>query len=254
MVAASYAAPGPGGVWRLDASRETQTFRASGPSGFDETRTRAAVDVSNWIDQRTRVRGGAAIDSWSDRPRTVAVSGRVEFWPVVDRLAVEAGAGTWRGADRPFGGADVAARWRSTASPAGTAWRAGAGYRIVTAASPASIWPGADTGPARDVLLRAHPLLDDGVIRGGVFGRRLAFGALEVQQWLKPGKWPVRVGPAAFLDIARASRGLASSTDRAQVDAGVGVRFSLPGMGVLRVDLAHGLRDGRTGVSIGWQR
>ena len=254
MVAASYAAPGPGGVWRLAVSRETQTFGASGPSGFDETRTRAAVDISNWIDQRTRVRGGAAIDNWSDRPRTAAVSGRVEFWPVVDRLAIEAGAGTWRGGGRPFGGADVAARWRSTAAPVGTAWRADAGYLAVTAASPASIWPGADAGPARVVLLRAHPLLNDGVIRGGVFGKRLAFGALEVQQWLKPGKWPVRVAPAVFLDIARASRGLVSSTDRAQVDAGAGIRFSLPGMGVLRVDLARGLRDGRSGVSIGWQR
>jgi hypothetical protein len=38
------------------------------------------------------------------------------------------------------------------------------------------------------------------------------------------------------------------------VDAGAGIRVSLAGLGVLRVDLAHGLRDGRTAFSVGWQR
>ena len=254
MVAASYAAPGPGGVWRLDVSRETQTFGVAAPLRFEETRTRAGVEIGNWIDQRTRLAGGAAIEDWSDRPRTASVSGRVEFWPVVDRLALEAGAATWRGADGSFAGADAAARWRSTASLAGTVWRIDTGYRAATAASPASLWPGADTGHARDVLLRAHPLLDDGIVGDGVFGRRLGFGTLEVQRWLKPGARPVRVGAAGFVDIARASRGLESSIDRTQVDAGAGLRLSLPGTGVLRIDLAHGLRDGRTALSVGWQR
>jgi Papain-like cysteine protease AvrRpt2 len=253
-VAASYAAPGPGGIWRLDVSRETQTFGVTAPLRFEETRTRAGVEIGNWIDQRTRVIGGAAIEGWSDRPRTASVSGRVEFWPVVDRLALEAGAATWRGAGGSFGGADAAARWQSKASLAGTVWRIDTGYRAATAASPTSLWPGADTGHARDVLLRAHPLLDDGIIGDGAFGRRLAFGTLEVQRWLKPSARPVRVAPAAFVDIAHASRGLPSSIDRTQVDAGAGIRLSLPGTSVLRIDLAHGLRDGHTAVSVGWQR
>ncbi len=254
MIAMSYAAPGPGGVWRFDASRETQTFGASTPTFVEETRTRAGVEIGNWIGQRTHVRGGAAIEGWTDRPRTAAASGRVEFWPLVDRLALEAGGAAWRGTGTSFGGADAAARWRSSGTSIGTVWRADAGYSLVTASSPASIWPGADTGHTREVLLRAHPLLDEGVIRGGVFGRRLAFGAVEVQQWLKPAKYPVRIAPAAFVDIARASRGLASSIDRAQIDAGVGIRLSLPGTGVLRVDLAQGLRDRHTAFSVGWQR
>jgi hypothetical protein len=251
MVAASYAAPGPWGVWRLDASRETQTF---GASRFEQTRTRAGAEISNWINGRTRIRGGAAMEGWSDRPRTAAISAGLELWPVLDHLVLEAGGATWRGTGRPFDGADAAVRWRSTAASAGTVWRADAGYRLVSAAAPASLWPGADTGHARDVLLRAHPLLDDGVIQGGVFGRRLAFGAVEVQRWLKAGPWPVRVAPAAFVDMACASRGLTSSMDRTQVDVGVGLRLSLLGMGVLRVDLAHGVRDGRSALSVGWQR
>jgi hypothetical protein len=250
MVAASYAAPGPWGIWRLDASRETQTF---GAPGFEETRTRAGMEISNWIDQRTRVRAGAAIEGWNDRRRTAALSARAELWPVVDRLVIEGGAAAWLGSGPSFGGGDLAARWRSAAVSTGTVWRAEAGYHLVTSASPASIWPGADTGHARDVLLRAHPLLDDGVIRDGVFGRRLAFGAFEVQRWIKPAKPLVRIAPAAFVDVAGASRGL-PSIGGAQVDAGVGIRVSLFGMGVLRADLAHGLRDGRTAFSVGWQR
>jgi hypothetical protein len=251
MVAVSYAAPGPGGVWRIDASRETQTF---GASALEETRTRAGADISNWLDQRTRVRAGAAVERWSDRASTAAVSGRLEFWPVVDRLAFEAGGTIWRGRDVSFGGADATARWRSKVASIGSVWRADAGYRAVTTESPFSIWPGADTGHAREVLLRAHPLLDDGIIRGGVFGRRLAFAAVEMQRWLKPGKRPVRLAPAVFADIARATRGLSSSTDRVQVDVGAGLRVSLFGVGVLRADLARGLRDGSTAFSVGWQR
>jgi hypothetical protein len=251
MVGASYAAPGPGGVWRIEASRETQTF---GTSPIEETRTRGGLELSHWIDQRTRLRGGAAIENWTDRSRTVAVSGHVEFWPVIDRLVIEAGGATWRGASDSFGGVDAAVRWRSKAAPDGTVWLADTGARAVTHSSPLSIWPGADTGHARDILLRAHPLLDDGVIRGGVFGRRIVSGSGEVQRWLKPGKWPVRMAPAAFVDVARATRGLGSTADRAQIDTGAGLRVSLPGMGVLRVDVAHGLRDGRTAVSLGWQR
>jgi len=30
--------------------------------------------------------------------------------------------------------------------------------------------------------------------------------------------------------------------------------LSLLGMGVLRIDAAHGLRDGRSALSVGWQR
>jgi outer membrane translocation and assembly module TamA len=100
------------------------------------------------------------------------------------------------------------------------------------------------------VLLRAHPLLDDGIIRDSVFGRRIVFGGVEAQRWLTVRKWPMRVAPAAFVDVARATRGLEAANDRTQIDAGVGMRVSLPGMGVFRLDVARGLRDGRTVLSV----
>jgi hypothetical protein len=253
-IAVSYAAPGPGGIWRLDASRETQTFADAGVA-FEERRTRGGIDVSNWIDQRTRLRAGIAIERWTARRRTVATSGRVEMWPVADRLLIESGGTAWTESGGTFGAADALVRWRSSGAPAGTVWLANAGYRMATASAPASIWPGADTGHAREVLLRAHPLLVDGVIGDGVLGRRVAHGGAEVQRWFTAGRQRLaRVAPAVFVDIARATRGLARSDRRAHYDAGAGLRVSVAGMGVLRIDVARGLRDGRTAFSAGWQR
>jgi hypothetical protein len=125
---------------------------------------------------------------------------------------------------------------------------------VASEASPASSWPGADTGHARDVLLRAHPLLDEGIITGGAFGRRLASGSVETQRWMPLRTLPVRIAAAAFIDIARATRGLALQTSRTQIDAGAGVRMSLPGGGVMRIDVAQALRDGGTVLSAAWDR
>jgi len=44
--------------------------------------------------------------------------------------------------------------------------------------APLALWPGAGTGQGREGLLRAHPLIDDGVIHDAVFGHHV---------WLKTG-------------------------------------------------------------------
>ena len=120
--------------------------------------------------------------------------------------------------------------------------------------TPLVVWPGADTGHVRETLLRAHPLLEDGVIRDGVFGRRLVAAGAEWRRWSRPSQWLIQYAPAAFVDVARATRGLPGGIRATQVDAGVGARLSMPGAGILRIDLAHGLRDGRTALSVGWER
>ena len=251
MIGASYAAPGPGGIWTIDASRETQTF---GTAAIEETRTRAGLQIRNWIGQRARVSGGVGLERWTDRGRSASFAAAAEFWPLVDRLAIEARTTGWRGGGDPFSTAAAIARFRSKTASTATVWLLDAGYRIASESSPASVWPGGDTGHARDVLLRAHPLLDGGIITGGVFGRRVASGSAELQHWIAPRTRPFRFAPAAFVDVARATRGLAATDTRVQVDAGGGIRLSLFGMGVLRIDAAHGLRDGRSALSIGWQR
>jgi hypothetical protein len=75
---------------------------------------------------------------------------------------------------------------------------------------------------------------------------------VEAQRWFERPSI-VRIAPAAFVDVARASRRGAAGVDSAQVDVGAGVRVKIPGAsGVLRVDVARGLRDGATAVTLGW--
>jgi hypothetical protein len=103
-------------------------------------------------------------------------------------------------------------------------------------------------------MLRAHPLLDGGVIAGPLFGRRLAHASVEAQRW--PGKVrALPIGVALFTDLARADKRLPQAGgDPMQIDAGAGVRIKLPAVeGVLRVDYARGIRDQRQALTVGWQ-
>jgi hypothetical protein len=248
---AAFIAPAPfiHGVWQVDIARETETFAPVSR----ETRTHAGLAAGTWLTDRLRIAARAGIDRWGDRGRQALVGADAEFWPIADRLQLRGRISHWSGADA-FSAGGVDAMFRSSAVRSGNLLLLRAGGSVATAAAPALAWPGADTGHVRDVLLRAHPLLDDGVISGGVFGRRLTFGGAEFQRWARPTKWLVQYSPAAFIDIARASRGLASSLPSTEVDAGVGLRIAAPGSGVLRIDLAHGLRDGRTALSVMWER
>jgi outer membrane translocation and assembly module TamA len=95
-------------------------------------------------------------------------------------------------------------------------------------------------------------LIDDGVVTNAVFGRHVVNGGVEWRRWVQPARKPIRIAPALFLDTGRAYRGIDSTNDRWQYDVGAGLRLAIPGSGVLRIDLAHGLRDRGTVLSMGW--
>jgi hypothetical protein len=143
----------------------------------------------------------------------------------------------------------------SSSSPVRWLFTADAGLDIVSTTAPLALWPGAGDGHARPALLRAHPLLADGIVTGPAFGRTLSYGNTELQRWFERGTL-VRAGVAAFGDVARATRGFDEAGDaRAQIDVGFGLRLRVPGAkGVVRADIATGLRDGSRAISVGWQR
>ena len=145
---------------------------------------------------------------------------------VVDRLAIEGrGAATWRGRA-------IQRRRRCDGAPPTADRHVARRRRLprVTASPPASIWPATDSGAARDALLRAHLLLEDGVIRGGVSAagciRDVRGPALA-----EPRQAPRALGPAAFLDVAHASHARDHTDARRWMRAS---GLSLPGTGVLR--------------------
>jgi outer membrane translocation and assembly module TamA len=86
-----------------------------------------------------------------------------------------------------------------------------------------------------------------------MFGERLAYGNAEAQHWFEKPLL-VRIGLAAFADVARVWRLLSSTGNPFQVDVGLGLRLRVPGrQGILRVDYGRGIRDGRDALTFGWQ-
>lgn len=215
-------------------------------------RHRAGLHLSDWASGRLRWSAGVAMDRW-DMQRYGNAEAGVDLRLAADRLAIDGRLGGWAASGRGSGfgrlSLEVAARSRTGADRA--AWHVLAGATGVSPAAPFDLWPGAGLGLARAPLLRAHPLLDDGIVTGPVFGRQLLHGTVEYRRPLR--STPVgQIAVAAFSDTARAWRTVAGGAAW-QSDAGIGLRMTLPAdVGTLRLDLARGLRDGRHVLSAGW--
>lgn len=259
----AFAAPfttGPRGVWRVDLGWARQTYGATTADDIREDRLTGRLGVASWVRPNLRLDASVSLDGWqkpSGHFRTIGVETAVDQRLWRDRVSLSANAGRWfaPGAQRPFGSAWAAVEARTSAEPRRFVLAATGGGSLASADSPLALWNGAGDGRGRTPLLRAHPLLDDGRVEGPVFGRRLVFASVEAQHWLaRPSL--VRVALAAFADAAQAADRLASARGLPrQVDIGTGLRVRPPGgSGFLRVDYAHGVRDGADRVFIGWQR
>lgn len=257
--AVSYAAPAPfGGVVHAEVSRDVQTYEETTNSelrttnAVREVRKGGGVTLFNWTATNLRWEVGAGVDAWAERGKTVVLTVGVDQRLAHDHVSLRSNASALAGsfAAWTFG---AGAEWRSAVRHELHVLLARGGIDMAAAGAPLALWPGAGLGHARSVLLRAHPLLEDGVVTGGVFGRRLYHAGSEWRRWFKPGLRLVSVAPAVFLDVARAGSRL-QPRDAWHADAGAGVRVAVPGSGVLRVDVAKGLRDGKTAISIGWTK
>jgi hypothetical protein len=224
------------GLWRVAGGWERQTYRLS-TTTIESDRRHASVSFGDWASGRVRWQLGTAIDRWNDGATHLSILGEVERRFAGDRIAVNVES---RAAAR-FGAATVSTRWRSSLD-AMSGWRAVGVLAAVTPTAPFDLWSGGDTGVVRSTLLRAHPLLSDGAIRASELRHVLPNASVEYQR--RVATRPVlQVGWAAFAD----------ATSR-HVDTGLGLRFKLPGSpNVLRMDVARGVRDGATALSVSWQ-
>src|SRR5262245_21670482 len=260
-VAVALATPRAGrlpGVWRVDASWETQaySFDAVAPL-VRESRAHGGLTVSDWITGRVRYSVGGGLDVFDGARKTAFVSGTLERRFLADRVSLSTDA-THRSpinGGRGLATVGAAASVRSSTQLRRWVFRTTAGAQQSSDDAPFAVWSGAGEGHARAPLLRAHTLLDGGVIdaRGSAFGRTLAYANVETQRWFERPRL-ARVGVAGFTDFARANRGLAGSSTDVQIDLGGGLRIKIPGTeGVMRVDAAHGMRDGANALTVGWQ-
>jgi len=95
--------------------------------------------------------------------------------------------------------------------------------------------------------------LKNGIVSGPAFGRRLAHGTAEYQRPLltTPGG---SIAGAGFADVGVAWRRMGDEArGPVHADVGAGIRLALRGKGgVIRIDVARGLRDREMVLSTGW--
>jgi len=250
------------GVVKIDGAWERQSYATpiavehSGKTAIRvDDRRRAALSLADWATSSLRWRLGVALDRWADDSYG-SIDAALDVRRSGDRVSISVDTAMWMptGSGRRFFRGGVSSAWRSTPGVSKPAWLVSANLTATSAAAPYDLWSGAGTGHARGPLLRAHPLLDQGVVNGDVFGRWLSQGTVEYQHPILSGSaGAIRI--AGFADTARAWRLIGGErSSPLHTDIGAGVRVVLPGSGgTMRVDVARGLRDGRVVLSTGWQ-
>lgn len=130
------------------------------------------------------------------------------------------------------------------------------GLDLVSRGAPIGAWPMATEDDPWVIPLRAHRLTSNGLLPGAVTGRGVMHGGVSGDQPI------VRAGPltlavGAFLDGARVMDPMdRSGASLLHLDAGGGIRIGiLDGqLGVVRVDLAYGLTEHRSAITVGLHR
>lgn len=241
------------GLWQRSSYDVPAGPSSDGSSPLIEERRRAGVSLSDWGSRSVRWKAGSALDRWGGTS-FLSVDAAVDLRSADDRGSLRVDAAAWApvgGAGRfATGGASYA--WRSTRESDRPSWRMVTGFAATSASAPRDLWPGAGTGQARVPLLRAHPLLDAGILNGPAFGQRLLHGTFEYQRpILERSRGAVRL--AVFADAARPWQRDVTRTAIWHTDIGAGIRLSLPDTSdELRIDVARGLRDGRVVLSASW--
>jgi hypothetical protein len=211
--------------------------------------------LSNWTTHWLLTQGDVALDHIASA-RYAAFDGSINTRLLNDRVAVILTGSHWVGLSSgpSFSNGEAAALWRSNTQGTRGTLAVLAGVGGASRFAPLAAWPGASSGKGRGALLRAHPLLEDGIVVGEAFGRRLVFSTIEYQRpvWSSPYG---AVSLAGFVDSARAWHRVdpAATARPVQVDIGTGVRMDTPGgNGTVRLDIGYGLRDGNFKLSAGY--
>jgi hypothetical protein len=245
-VSAALTSPAPwGGLWGVDAFAERQPFTTD---LFPTSRRRGAhLSMSEWVAPRIRASIRAGVEHWGGVESFGMLGAGLRVLTIAERLDGHIDLSGWK-AGPSFGTMDVGATIRSTTERRGQVFVGRAGLGLASVDTPADIWFAGDTGRSRGMPLRAHPLMSGGQIRVEQIGRQVIYSSGETQRWWA-GKAGVRLGAAAFVDVAHTDR-RAVARARNDVDVGLGARLAVPGVnGTIRIDVAKGLRDGATALS-----
>lgn len=262
-VTASVSTPAPpfpgiatvGVEWR----RERFADGTAGDAGVvTERRYRGWLGLEEWIHPRVRLGASLALESWHvpawggdpdpERPTRLGNGGARVLWTTPDDASWVAVEGdVWTGAAPSFGRASVQA---GATLPQGARreWLLRGGGTFASRTAPRTLWPGAGTDRIRGALLRAHDLVDDGVIQGSAFGRELVHGTVEHRLFRSAG--PLRAGVAVFADAAHVWSRPGAADPRGFLDVGAGL-FVTVGSQEGAVSLARGFSGWKLSARVG---
>jgi hypothetical protein len=248
-VALDVSAPAPwGGVWGALAAWERQPFDAALLPTIERRTARATW--SDWVLPFFKVTARSGADRWTLRPGAQGMAGATALAASgADRLRAQLDVDSWFGSGA-FTMTQAVVRGRSSAARRGLVLSGDVGTGWAGSATPPDVWFGGDTGGGRPVFLRAHRLVEDGRMVVDRIGRTIVHAGGEVQYWRRLSQF--QVAPALFVDAVHLER-RALPGARDNVDVGLGVRLAGFGPGVLRLDMARGLRDGHMRLSAGFQ-
>jgi predicted double-glycine peptidase len=248
-VALEVNAPAPwGGEWGALAAWERQPFDT--PVLPTVERRTARATWSDWVHPALRIGVRSGVDRWTTRAGAQGMAGATALAMTgAQRLGAQLDVDSWFG-QSAFTMAQLVVRARSSTTLRGLmlTGEAGTGWAGLTT-SP-DMWFGGDTGNARPVFLRAHRLVEDGRMVTDRIGRTIVHGGAEAQYWRSLSRF--QLAPAVFVDVVHLDRRAVPGT-RDDVDIGAGLRLAGLGGGILRLDIARGLRDGHMRVSAGFK-
>ena len=257
FAAAAPRALGLPGVVTAQVVWDEQTYQLAGAAAaLRETRKGASLSLQDWWWADSSAALTLAVDEWSDRGRSVSIAAAVEHRALEDKIALGGRLAGWAlRSGAPFYAGSLWARARTRAAAAGAPQlHLDLQLDAASAKAPLALWSGAGTGLGRDLLLRAHPLLRDGVVDGACFGRQMLRAGAEGDAGLAV-IGPLVLRAAVFVDAARVlapAPGL--SARRTFVDVGTGLRLRLPGRrSTLRADVATPWGALHPQLSVGWQ-
>jgi len=258
-VALNVAAPAPGwlpGIVKFDSLWQRQQFAThqlnfvSGP--IVETRTRASAGLSDWFTGWMRWEGGAAVDRISS-VTYLSVNANLNVRTFGDHMSTLLGGSWFTSGTNETETASLVVSVRSTTRDDRFVVSGRGGVAMAGDTAPLSLWPTAGSGFDQIASLRAHPLVQSGVVSNDVFGRRMAFAGIESVYPLPTRMGPTFMGLVGFVEGARSWSGLGDVTSPVHVDVGTGLRVNTSRSGgKVRLDLGYGLQDGRIHVSAGY--
>lgn len=232
-----------------------ERWRYSTAPAFEETRRAGSVQFGTWLSKAIRSSIGVRIEHWSADRQYLVPQGAFDLRPAGDHLTLR---GTlehaWVLASvSAYSRGSLAAEWASAHGLRQTVWAARIGVDAASDGAPLGVRPMASGDLPSAIPLRAHPWSDGGVIPGRTIGGTIVHGGVSGDRPIvRTGL--VTIAAGLFLDGAEV-RGAAEGSDRNRfyLDGGAGLRIGLleGELGVIRIDLATGLLDRTTRLTVG---